>query len=69
MAKLNNNITFQKAAIEFQENGEILVHEVTKDGTETFSLTDHLREFATEDLSRLVNISIKEDVVLEGNVE
>lgn len=69
MAKHVNNVSYTKGAIESLDNGDILIHEVTKDGTETFNLTEKIREFESEDFSRLVNISIKEDVVLEGSVE
>lgn len=69
MAKRVNSISFQKAAIEIHEDGVITISEVKKDGVETHNLTEWLEEFSTDDFSKLVTLTIKEDDIVEGTKE
>lgn len=69
MAKRDNNITFSKAAIELYEDGAITITEVKKNSLETHDLVAWLKQFSSEDSSKLVTLSIKEDIQVEGTVE
>lgn len=69
MAKRQNSITFKSAAIEFDEDGNITISEVGKNDIQAHSLTEWLREFSCDDLSKLVTLSIKEDNQVEGQSE
>lgn len=66
MAVRNNSIAFKKCMIDTQENGEIFVTEIKKDSTETHSLSDWIKSFEDENGERLVDITIKEVVDVEG---
>lgn len=69
MAKRVNSISFSKAAIEVHEDGNITISEVGKDSIETHDLRAWLQHFSSDDLSRLVTLTIKEDTSVEGTVE
>lgn len=46
MAKSKQSLSFSKAVITFEENGEILITETAKDDTKVYNLLEKLREFA-----------------------
>lgn len=64
MAVRNNNISFKNAQFSFEDDGTILIHEITKDREITHNFSEWLEEFSGDE--RFVDVAIKEKFNVEG---
>lgn len=67
MAVRNNNIQFKNAQFTFEDDGTVLIHEVTRDGELTHNFTEWLEAFSGEE--RFVDVTIREKFDVEGSGE
>lgn len=66
MAKRQESEGFSKATITFEEDGEIIITEYTKDETIPYSLTKILKEWENIDG---ISLSIKKEAQRPSNIE
>lgn len=64
MAVKNSSINLKDCQI-YEEDGQLYLEEFSRDGSETFLLTDLFDQYLNND-ERFFSLSIKEKVILEG---
>lgn len=64
MATRQNNIQFKNSQFTFEEDGTILIHEITRDGEIIHNFTEWLKEFSGD--NRFVDVAIREKFDVDG---